>query len=206
MVAGLVAFEGGRIIVAGGTPEEARKDRVYSFAFQDAAMLPWRSVRDNVALPLELAGVDYAARSDVARTLIARVGLGGFEDARPDQLSGGMRQRVALARALSSNPQLLLMDEPFGALDEITRAQMNLVLLGLLDAQALTVLMVTHSIEEAVFLADRVAVMSPRPGQIKQVFDIDLPRPRDRQLKNTQRFFELVSRVRTALEFEVEWT
>ena len=206
MVAGLVEFEGGRIAVAGGTPEEARKNRVYSFAFQDAAMLPWRSVRDNVALPLELIGADRTARSEVARTLIARVGLGGFEDARPDQLSGGMRQRVALARALSSNPQLLLMDEPFGALDEITRAQMNLVLLGLLDAKALTVLMVTHSIEEAVFLSDRVAVMSPRPGHIKEVFEIDLPRPRNRELKNTQPFFEHVSRVRTALEFEVEWT
>ncbi len=148
------------------------------FVFQDAALLEWRRILDNVALPLELAGVARGEREDRCRSLIDLVGLKGFEQAWPRQLSGGMRQRAAIARALATSPKVLLMDEPFGALDQITRDRLNMELVRISEATRATVLFVTHSIREAVLLSDRVVVMSPRPGRIIQTLDIDLPRPR----------------------------
>ncbi|HBY97088.1 MAG TPA: sulfonate ABC transporter ATP-binding protein [Chloroflexi bacterium] len=202
LVAGLVFPSEGRITVGGRAPEESRRSREYGFVFQDPVMLPWRSVRDNVELALEVMEVEKAVRRQTAAEFIHLVGLAGFEEMRPGQLSGGMRQRAALARALTMKPQLLLMDEPFGALDEITRAQMNAELLNILAQQDLTVLLVTHSIEEAVFLSDRVVVLTPRPAEIREILEIDLPRPRHRSLKKSNLFFEYVSALRNALEFE----
>lgn len=201
LIAGLVPPSGGQIEIGGRTPQEIRKDRDYSFVFQDPVMLPWRSIRENVELALEVMGVGRVKRREKVLKLLESVGLAGFEDVRPNQLSGGMRQRAALARALSMSPELLLMDEPFGALDEITRARMNFELLNILAEQDLTVLLVTHSIEEAVFLSDRVVVLSPRPAVVKDILEIDLPRPREKAMKESPVFYKYVSCLRSSLEF-----
>jgi NitT/TauT family transport system ATP-binding protein len=183
------------------TPVEARRHNALAFVFQDAVLLPWRRVIDNVRLPLEIIPRERHATA-AGRTpeeMVKLVGLDGFANALPRQLSGGMRQRVAIARALTMNPSILLMDEPFGALDEISRERMNLELLRIWGATETTVVFVTHSIPEAVFLSDLVAVMSSRPGRIKSLIPIGLPRPRDGQLKRTEAFLELENQVRDAL-------
>jgi NitT/TauT family transport system ATP-binding protein len=199
IIGDLVAPSSGEIVVNGKSAHQARVDRDYGIVFQDAVLYDWRTVAKNIALPLEMLGWDRTRRAERVRELVELVELGGFEQHHPWQLSGGMQQRVSIARALSFDPPLLLMDEPFGALDEMTRERLNMELLRIWDAAGSTVVFVTHSIAEAVFLSTRVVVMSPRPGRITGIVDIDLPQPRNADTREQPRFFELVTQVRDLL-------
>jgi NitT/TauT family transport system ATP-binding protein len=199
IVGDLIKPTEGRVVVNGKPAPQARADRDYGIVFQDAVLFDWRTVEKNVSLPLELVGWDRRRRAERVRDLLELVELSGFERHHPWQLSGGMQQRVAIARALSFEPALLLMDEPFGALDEMTRERMNLELLRIWEQTGSTVIFVTHSIAEAVFLSTRVVVMSPRPGRITGVVDVDLPRPRGMETREQPRFAELVREVRRTL-------
>ena len=199
IVGDLVPPTAGRVVVNGKQAHQARLDRDYGIVFQDAVLYDWRTVAKNIALPLEMLDWDRARRSQRVGEMVELVELGGFEDHYPWQLSGGMQQRVSIARALAFDPPLLLMDEPFGALDEMTRERMNMELLRIWQESGSTIVFVTHSIAEAVFLSTRVVVMSPRPGRITGIVDIDLPQPRNMDTREQERFFELVTEVRELL-------
>jgi NitT/TauT family transport system ATP-binding protein len=199
VIGDLVEPSGGTVTVNGKSARQARQDHDYGIVFQDAVLYDWRTVSKNVALPLELAGWDREKRRQRVEEMLDLVDLRGFEDHHPWQLSGGMQQRVSIARALSFEPALLLMDEPFGALDEMTRERLNAELLRIWQASGSTVVFVTHSIAEAVFLSTRVVVMSARPGRVSKIIPIDLPQPRGAETREDPRFFELATELREAL-------
>jgi len=199
VIGDLIPPTSGTVTVNGKPAPRARADHDYGIVFQDSVLFDWRTVAKNVALPLEMLGWERARRKRRVDDMLALVELEGFGDHHPWQLSGGMQMRVAIARALAFSPALLLMDEPFGALDEMTRERLNMELLRIWDASLSTVVFVTHSIAEAVFLSTRVVVMSARPGRIAAIVDVDLPSPRAAQTREEPRYFELVTRVREAL-------
>lgn len=197
MIAGLLAPSSGQILF-GGVPVRSPHAK-FGMVFQDAVLFPWRTVQKNVEMPHEIAGVEGAERRRKAREMLELVGLGGFEDKYPHELSGGMQQRVAIARALTVEPSLLLMDEPFGALDAMTREQMNLELQRISRESGATVVFVTHSIMEAAFLSDRVFVMSGRPSTVRHIVPIDIPRPRGLELMTSDMLGEYVTKLRELL-------
>ena len=199
IIGDLIEPSAGTTVVNGKSARQARRDRDYGIVFQDPVLYDWRTVAKNVALPLEMARWPRQKRNERVRKMLELVELQGFEGHRPWQLSGGMQQRVSIARALSFDPALLLMDEPFGALDEMTRERLNMELLKIWETSGSTIVFVTHSIAEAVFLSTRVVVMSPRPGRISEVIPIDLQQPRTATTREEPHFFELVTRVREAL-------
>ncbi|HEY5058111.1 MAG TPA: ABC transporter ATP-binding protein [Gaiellaceae bacterium] len=199
VIGDLIEPTSGAVTVNRKTARQARIDRDYGIVFQDSVLFDWRTVAKNIALPLEMLGWDREKRRQRVAEMMELVDLEGFGDHHPWQLSGGMQQRASIARALAFEPALLLMDEPFGALDEMTRERLNLELLSIWERLGSTVVFVTHSISEAVFLSTRVVVMSPRPGRIAGIVDIDLPSPRGVETREDPRFFELVTQVRELL-------
>ena len=199
VIGDLVQPTRGTVVVNGKPAPQARRDRDYGMVFQAPVLFDWRSVEDNVKLPLEILGRDKAWRAKRATEMLELVELGDFTKHMPYQLSGGMQQRVAIARALSFEPGILLMDEPFGALDEMTRERMNDEVLRIWEQTGTTVVFVTHSIPEAVYLSSRVVVMSARPGRITRIVDVDLPRPRNDEVRESERYFQLITEVREAL-------
>jgi NitT/TauT family transport system ATP-binding protein len=202
IIADLVAPSSGKVSVMGKSPQQARLDRNYGFVFQAPTLLEWRTVLKNVELPLEIMHGAKPEWKRRAAEMLEMVGLQDFHHHYPWQLSGGMQQRASIARALAFDPALLLMDEPFGALDEFTRERMNLELLRIWERTHKTLIFVTHSIPEAVFLSSRIVVMTPRPGKIAAVIPIDLPYPRTFETRESSRFFELVTTVRETLKEE----
>jgi NitT/TauT family transport system ATP-binding protein len=198
-VGDLIPVTEGTVEVNGKPATQARLDREYGMVFQAPVLFDWRTVEANVRLPLEVTGYPKGKRDALVAEKLELVELGGFAKHYPHQLSGGMQQRVAIARALALQPSLLLMDEPFGALDEMTRERLNAELLDIWSETQTTVIFVTHSIPEAVFLSSRVVVMSPRPGRIAETIEIDLPYPRDDSTREEDRYYELVTEVREAI-------
>ncbi|GAA5654629.1 vitamin B12 import ATP-binding protein BtuD [Brucella sp. NBRC 13694] len=199
VVADLEQPTSGSVTVNGKTPEQARLDRSYGYVFQAAALFPWRTIEDNISLPLEIMGFSKAERRERIEKNLALVNLSGFDKKYPWQLSGGMQQRASIARALSFDPDMLLMDEPFGALDEIVRDHLNEQLLKLWAATRKTVIFVTHSIPEAVFLSTKIVVMSPRPGRIHEIIDCDLGPDRPLEIRESEAFLKIAHRVREGL-------
>ena len=201
IVGGLQTPTLGTVRIDGTSPDGARRQRLFGAVFQDAALLPWRTAAQNVSLSIELRAIaDGNDKDRDIDELMATVKLDGFQDSYPYQLSGGMKQRVALARALATRPRILLMDEPFGSLDEITRTEMGYELLRIWESRPTTVIFVTHSIAEAVMLSDRVVVLSPRPGEIVDVVDINLPRPRMDSMEESKQFGHYMAFVRGLLK------
>jgi NitT/TauT family transport system ATP-binding protein len=202
IVGDLISPTDGHVLVNGKTAHQARLDRDYGMVFQSPILFDWRTVQANVELPLEVNGTERGERARRAAEHLELVELGDFAGHYPWQLSGGMQQRVAIARALALDPAILLMDEPFGALDEMTRERMNMELLKIWDRTQTTVVFVTHSIAEAVFLSTRVVVMSARPGRIESIIEIDLPHERTSDTRETEAYFRLVTAVREALRHD----
>jgi len=200
IIADLLEPTSGTVIVEGKTSREIRLEQKYGIVFQNPVLYDWRRVKHNIALPLELLGVKKQERKERVDKLLELVGLQKFKNHYPWQLSGGMQQRVAIARALATEPEILLMDEPFSALDEFSRERLNDELLHIWQKTNNTVVFVTHSIAESVFLSDRVCVLSPHPGRVSAIVDINLPRPRRNEMRNTPEFFELVTKIRNSFE------
>jgi NitT/TauT family transport system ATP-binding protein len=199
VIADLEQPTAGSISVNGMTPGQARKTRAYGYVFQAAGLYPWRTIERNIALPLEIIGMPRAERTEHVKRTMELVNLSGFEKKYPWQLSGGMQQRASIARALAFDADLLLMDEPFGALDEIVRDYLNEELLKLWAATEKTICFVTHSIPEAVYLSTRIVVMSPRPGRVTDVIDSTLPKERPLDIRETKKFLDIAHRVREGL-------
>lgn len=200
IIADLLQPTSGTITVGGESPRAARLKQRYGIVFQSAVLYDWRTVKKNVMLPLEIMHVPKAERSERAEKMLELVGLTDFANHYPNQLSGGMQQRVGIARALALRPEILLMDEPFSALDEFTREKLHMDLLRIWRKTNKTIIFVTHNISESVFLSDRVCVLSPHPGRLSAVVDIDLPRPRTMEMRDTPHFTELVAKVRGSFE------
>ena len=200
LASGILTPTAGTITIRGGTVAEARARTEFGFIFQDAALLPWRTALGNVRLPLEVTRYDVAKREQRCRELLAFVHLERFADAMPHELSGGMKQRVSMVRALAHNPSIILMDEPFASLDEITKRRLHLDFLEVWQREQKTAVLITHDLYEAIFLADRVAVMTPNPGQIKHVLYVDLPRPRVMDMRDSESFLRQARAVRELLE------
>ncbi|CPR15707.1 Pyrimidine ABC transporter, ATP-binding protein [Brenneria goodwinii] len=199
VIADLEPITSGDVLVNDMTPSEARQARAYGYVFQAPVLLPWRTVLANVMLPLQIQGALPARCEEIAREQLARVGLNGFEKKYPWQLSGGMQQRASIARALGFEPKILMMDEPFGALDELTRDNLNQQLQQLWCNEQRTMVFVTHSISEAVYLSTRIVIMSPRPGRIVKIIDSPLPQARDLSMRDSPEFIRLAQEVREAL-------
>jgi NitT/TauT family transport system ATP-binding protein len=199
MIGDLIAPTSGRITIDGKTPNAARRERQCSFVFQTPTLMEWRNIARNIELPLEIIGQARTERERRANELLEMIRLREFATRYPNELSSGMQMQVAIARALADAPKILLMDEPFGALDELTRERLGNELLEIWSHAPVTIIFVTHSVPEAVRLSDRVAVMSPRPGHIEQIIHIDLPRPRPAELRELPRYWELLRNVRAAL-------
>lgn len=207
IIGGLLGFKSGTVLIGEDTPEAAKQHKAFGFVFQNPVLFGWRTVLDNVMLPAEIFSEQHEANGEsdsrnwpkIAQEMIELVGLKGFEKAYPNQLSGGMQSRVAIARALSYHPDILLMDEPFGDLDELTRNHMNSELIELWEAKRSTIVFVTHSIHEAIFLSDRVAVLSQRPSRVKEIVQIDIPRPRGLDTVSTKPYLNYTKQLRETL-------
>ena len=200
IIADLIKPTSGEVTVGGETPEAARFKRKYGIVFQSPVLYDWRTVKKNVILPMEILKVPKSDREERAMQMLELVGLQDFADHYPKQLSGGMQQRVGIARALAIQPEILLMDEPFSALDEFTREKLHEDLLRIWRKTNKTIVFVTHNIAESVFLSDRVCVLSPHPGRLSAIIDIDLPRPRTVEIKDTQEFTDYVAKTRDSFE------
>lgn len=200
IIADLLQPTSGEITITGETPREARLSKKYGIVFQSPVLYDWRTVKKNIMLPLEIMHIPKSEREDRANKMLDIVGLSDFANHYPNQLSGGMQQRVGIARALALQPQILLMDEPFSALDEFTKEKLHEDLLRIWAKTNKTIVFVTHNIQEAVFLSNRVCVLSPHPGRLSAVIDIDLPRPRTMEIKDTQEFTSYVAKVRSSFE------
>jgi len=200
IIADLLTPSSGDIKISGESPHDARLKRKYGIVFQSAVLYEWRTVKKNIMLPLEIMHVPQKEQNERAEKMLELVGLTEFANHYPHQLSGGMQQRVGIARALAIQPEILLMDEPFSALDEFTREKLHIDLLKIWRKTNKTIVFVTHNIQESVFLSDKVCVLSPHPGRLSAVVDIDLPRPRTMEMKSTPEFTELVAKVRNSFE------
>jgi NitT/TauT family transport system ATP-binding protein len=198
-ISGLLRPTGGEVSIRGGTVDSAKSGNQFGFIFQDPVLLPWRTAIDNVRLPLEVTGTYDGAHENRCLELLEFVGLKEFKDHYPHELSGGMRQRVAIVRALAHDPSILLLDEPFSALDEITKRRLHVEFLDLWAHEQKTGVLITHDLYEAVFMCDRVAVMTPNPGLFKEVIDITLPRPRTKEMRDSDEFHRLTKYVREVL-------